>query len=68
MADGPNNYEARGTYKGPLPLLKGEKAALVIYPDTGRCLARFDRVETGYGLSQHDFATEHFELETDANG
>lgn len=64
MADGPiENREARGTYKGPLPLLKGEKASLVIYPSSGRCMARFDRLETGYGLAAHDFATEHFDLE-----
>lgn len=64
MANGPtDSYETRGTYKGPIPLLKGEKAELIVYTSTGRCLAQFDRLETGYSSGFHDFATEHFDLE-----
>ena len=68
MADGPDNWETRGTYKGPIPLLKGEKAALVCYRASGRCIATFDRLETGYGTMAHDFETAAFELEDDGNG
>ena len=68
MADGPNNYETRGTYKGPIPLLKGEKANLIVYRDTGRCLATFDRMETGYGTMAHDFETLAFDLEGTDDG
>lgn len=64
MADGPDNYETRGTYTGPLALLKGEKASLVVYTATGRCMATFDRPETGY-LMPADFSVEHFDLESD---
>lgn len=64
MVDGPNNYEARGTYKGPLALLKGRKADVVVYPDTGRCMAQFDDVDTGYAFGFHDFETAAFDLET----
>lgn len=64
MADGPKNYEARGTYTGPLALLKGEAAKLVVY-ENGRCMAMFDRIETGYAFGYHDFATEHFDLIAD---
>ena len=62
MTDHPPSREARGTYKGPLPLLKGHKASLVIF-STGRCLASFDDLGTGYGLGTHDFLADHFEIE-----
>lgn len=68
MADGPDNFESRGTYKGPQALLKGEKADLICYRATGRCLARFDRLETGYGVGLHDFETASFELECNDEG
>lgn len=58
-----DHQEARGTYKGPLPLLKGKKATLVIFPTTGRCLAQFDDTSTGYGYGRHDFETAHFDVE-----
>lgn len=64
MSDGPDNVTGRGTYKGPLHNLKGQKAELIMYPATGRCMARFENVETGYAFGLHDFETAHFDLET----
>jgi len=68
MADGPDNWESRGTYTGPIPLLKGEKASLICYRASGRCMARFDRMETGYATGLHDFETASFDLETPDDG
>lgn len=56
--------KARGTYQGPLHNLKGKSATLQVY-DTGRCLAQFDDVATGYAFGWHDFETAHF---VDASG
>lgn len=56
-------YEKRrGTYVGPLPLLKGKEADLECYP-SGQCLATFDDVATGYGQSKHAFSTSNFTLD-----
>lgn len=64
MVDGPtNSTERRGTYVGPLTLLKGEKATVISYEGSPRCLAKFDNLETGYSLAFHDFQSTHFELE-----
>lgn len=63
MADGPvDNYDTTGTYKGPLANLKGKTADLVVYRSTGRCMARFHDINTGYGSGQHDFETAAFTL------
>lgn len=62
MADGPDNYEARGVYTGPVPLLKGYEADLIVYRSTGRCLAKFDDLETGYAFGWHDFSADDFNI------
>lgn len=62
MADGPDNYSARGIYKGPLHNLKDRAASLTVYTATGRVMAQFDDVETGYAFGLHDFASEHFDI------
>lgn len=62
MALQPTDHVARkGTYTGPLPLLKGKSAILKCYP-SGQCLAQFDDVATGYGNGWHSFSTAAFEL------
>lgn len=59
----PHDTEKRkGTYTGPLPLLKGKTAKLVCYP-SGQCLATFEDVATGYGHGQHSFSTSNFDLD-----
>jgi hypothetical protein len=62
MADGPDHFETKGTYKGPLPMLKGEQATVHIYgPTSGRCMVTFDNPETGY-VGLHDFDVRDFDL------
>lgn len=68
MTTGPDIFEARGRYIGPVPGLKGQTAKLTVYPSTGRCLADFDQPDTAGYLGPHDFALAHFELEATANG
>lgn len=64
MTAQPGDYEDRkGTYTGPLPLLKGKTAELICYP-SGQCLATFHDVATGYGFGLHAFSTSNFELDT----
>lgn len=63
----PTDTESRkGTYVGPLPLLKGKTAELECYP-SGQCLATFDDPATGYGNSKHAFSTANFELDAPIN-
>lgn len=53
-----------GTYVKQEPhQLKGKRAMLQCYPDTGRCLAQFDDIETGYGFGWHDFLMADFEID-----
>ncbi|QCW21942.1 hypothetical protein JessAGP_012 [Caulobacter phage Jess A] len=60
MTEAPKN--ARAKYIGPVPSLKGLLADITVYPQTGRCLARFDDTGSGFGLGTHDFNAEHFEI------
>lgn len=60
------NEIKRGTYKGPLPNMKGRKATLTVY-ETGHVLAQFDDGEAGY-TTPTVFAADHFEIEDEANG
>lgn len=63
----PTDTEHRkGTYTGPLPLLKGKTADLICYP-SGQVLAQFDDVSTGYGTTRHNFNVQHFELDRPIN-
>lgn len=62
MTQPTDTEQRRGTYIGPLPLLKGKEAVLSCYP-SGQCLAQFDDITTGYGHGQHAFSTANFELD-----
>lgn len=61
-----DNEKRKGTYTGPMPLLKGKVADLICYP-SGQCLATFEDVSTGYGNAKHSFSTSNFELDAPIN-
>jgi hypothetical protein len=59
----PTDYQVRvGTYKGRVHQLKGLTANCWCYP-TGVCLALFDRQDSGYADTRHQFNTADFDLD-----
>jgi hypothetical protein len=52
-----------GTYVGPDPQLKGERALLRPARTSAHILAQFDNAESVYGYGWTPFPVEHFDID-----